>query len=303
MKHIIIMMLLLSLMVSTFTGCKKEKEASVGKDDNTPTVEEQEERSAKITIEDQVLVDQDGIRIAVLSYEEPGEQEDGFFGPEIILSVKNSREETISLRGDVLSINNLMSYTGISDWIETGTEKLLRLQISPSDLDFNYTENITTLDIKFIVENVTPEKIETILETEPFTINTSLKGKYKQEVDDSGLMLYHENDLKIIYQGINEEHSYYTRMKLYIENNSDKELFLVLHPEPGELIPEDWDHGCKVLPGKKTYAGFILKEEVIKNLSELDLKFKIYEENEYTYLRGPDFLYETDIKTIPVNLE
>lgn len=326
MKYILRVILLIILMAFSFTGCKKEKEASAEKDNtfvdekasdqtsnteqdskaeqqensmNTgqlvPTVAEQEELSPGITIEEQILVDQDGIRIAVLAYENPGEQ--------IILSVKNSREENVEFSADVLSVNDLMSFSGVYDRIEAGTEKQLRLQLSPSDIDYNYTENITTFDIKFKAENVTSEKIETILETEPFIINTSLKGKYEQEYDASGMLLYDENELRITYQGINEDHPDYTRMKLFIENDSDKALHLTLYPEPGNLIPEDLENFCKVLPGKKTYAGFILKEEVFRNLSEFDLKFKVYEENEYTYLRGPDFLYETDTKTIPINLE
>ncbi len=283
-KHIIRIVFLVFIMAFSFTGCEKEKEAG-------------------ITIEEQVLVDQDGITITLLSYDNPGVQEDGFSGPEIVFSVRNSREETFNLMGEILSINDLMFNSGIYDRVEAGTEKQFRLQLNPSDIDFNYTENITTFEIKFKAENVTSDKIETILETEPFIINTSLEGKYTQKYDDSGLLLYDENDLRIICQGINEDHSAYTRMKLYIENNSDKELHITLYPEPGELIPEDWDHVCKVLPGKKTYAGFILKEEVIRNLSEFDLKFIVHEINEYTDTRGPDFLYETESKMIPVKLE
>ena len=181
--------------------------------ENDPIVQTEE----PVFVEEQVLVDEAGIKITATDFE------DGFMGPQLRLLIENDTEQNIIVQARNSSVNGYMIDANISSDIAAGKKSNDSITFFDADLEKCGIETIADMEFSFIV--LDSDTWETYLESAPIQIETAAKPDYKYTYNDSGELIYEENGIKIVSQGIISDDSVTgPELRLYIENESGNDI-------------------------------------------------------------------------------
>lgn len=204
MKPILALGLALAIALPLW-GCRKETPASTTAPSTTaPRII----REKLAEIEPAVLFDQDGIRITA----EAMVQTD--LGGEITVTVVNDTQRSISYTAADLIVNGLTITDGFSITAPAGQTAHGAISISYRSMDASAMTNIATVsspDAR-IMEN----DEHNTLYTAPFSIETSLAGKYKPELE-TGTVTYEKDGLCITVLGV-KPNTRTTTVRLLVSN-------------------------------------------------------------------------------------
>lgn len=287
-KHVALL-LTMALSMSLFACGTTES-----KDNNTSSVTEKEEQtssnkelvsndeaeddvseSAKVSIVEQELFNQDGIIITATGYEE-----DGFIGPEIKLLIENNHEKNITVQIRNGSVNGYMQDLHLSCDVATGKKANDTISLSEASLALCDITTITDLEFSFHIFN--SDSWDTILDSEQIKISTSGSESYEQVYDDSGEVLFDNNGIQIISKGILEDDSFLgPSLCLYIENNSENNIIVQSRDTSINGFMSDPVLSPHVLSGKRaiatmTFMSSDLEENDIEKIDEIETSFHIF---------------------------
>lgn len=267
-------------MVKTEEALSEEAESS----DNSSA------SSSEVTIEEQVLYDENSIKITALG------MEDGLFGTELKLLLENNSDKSITVQARNANVNGFMVSTMMSVDIAAGKKANDSLTFETSGLKDCGIESIATMEFFFHIFDT--ESWDTIVDTDVITINTSIASTYTQAVDDSGEILVEEGGVKIVGKGLSDDDSVWgPGVILYIENNSEKDVTVQVRDVSINEFMVDSSMSTDIVAGKKAMSAVQffstdLEENAITDITDVELYFHIFN------LESWDTIFDSDVITI-----
>lgn len=251
-----------------------------------PTSETEE---LNISLPEQEIYNQDGLIVTVKGFES-----DGLSGPQIKLLLENNGDKNVTIQPRNSSINGYMMDFQMSCDVAAGKKANDSINISSRDLEECSIETIA--NIEFSLHIFGTDGWDTINDSDIITLKTTGNEKYIQNYDDSGDILYDENNIRIISKGLVNDGSFMgPECYFYIENNSDSGITIQQRNTSVNGFMIDASMSCDVLPGKKaidslTFFSSDMEKNNIENIEEIETSFHIFQ------LEG----YETIADTAPI---
>lgn len=242
--------------------------------------------NSSVTITEQVLVDQDGIKITAKEY-----IHDPAWNDSVKLLIENNTDVNIRVRCENLIVNNYMFGDYFSELVTPGKKVNAELDISSSDLENACIEKIGQIEIYFVVTN--DETYDTILTSDVCTIKTSEYDNMVIQPNDEGIELYNENGIRIVGKCLNEHGFFGESILLFVENNTVEKIRVSCENMSINGFMVDGYLYCNVFPGRMAVDFIIisstdLEDNGIESIEEIDLSFRIINADTYNLIVETD---------------
>ncbi len=259
----------------------KESETA-GVEESTPDGSEDLETSSgvAVTIDEQVLFEQDGIVVTATEY-----TTDSIWGDGIKLLLENNSDKDISIGCNALMVNDYMITDLFASSIAAGKKANETLYLSSTQLKAAGIENVGKIEIYFHVYD--SSTYDTVFDTECVTIQTSEYANMDTMPNDAGTELYSRDGIRIVGKTVDENSFWGTAILLYIENNSGKNVGISVDDMSVNGFMLSPFFSTTVYDGKKaindiTVFSSDLEENGIETIEEVELKFNIYDADSYS---------------------
>lgn len=227
------------------------------------TAAEEEAVSAAVTLESQEIYSQDGVTITT------GEISDGLIGPEIAVTVVNDSEQNVMISSDLLSVNGFMcSTSGLYVQVAAGKSANAELTLYSYELEQAGIE--TVMDVAFTLSLYDSDSYEEIAATDLITLSTSASGTEEQAVDESGDVVYEDNDIKIICRGLSDDTLWDGEVVFLLENDSSQTVYVSAENVSVNGFMEDVSLWVGLRSGTKAVDGMTLLDLEDLALESLD---------------------------------
>ena len=246
------------------------------------------EENADITIEEQVLVDQDGIVITAKEY-----VADDIWGDGIKLLLENNSDKTVTVGCNALIVNNYMITDLFVSEVAAGKKSNEVMYLSSSELKAAGIESVGQVEIYFHVYD--SASYDTIFDTECVTIQTSEFANMDTTPDDMGTELYNANGVRIVGKTVDEDSFWGTAILLYSENTSGKNVGISVEEMSINGFMMNPLFATTVYDGKMsldeiTIFSSELEENGIEEIEEVELKFHIYDNDSYSTIADSEVI-------------
>jgi len=219
---------------------------------------------AAVTVESQVLFEQDGVKATLTGIKMDRT------GTDLLISVQNHTDVNVLVHPYDIYVNGYLiaDYMSrvVAEATETSSAAIMLMRLS---MERNGIKEIGTIEMCLEVSNdVTGEVLFT---TDVITAKTSAAAK-AQPTPDLKSTIYDKDGIKIGFVGFLETE---TQALFYVENNSDKKIRL---QESGVLLNGEalyavWS--CNLLPGKRTVQPILFLEDISEAMETVDVMFVI----------------------------
>lgn len=248
--------------------------------------------STKVSIQEQVIYDADGIRITAVSLEQ-----DSFWGPAIKVLVENNSDKNITVQARNCSINGLMVEPMFSCDVAAGKKANDSITFMSSDLE---TANITVIkDIEFFLHIFDADSWDAIADSPVITLTTSADPSHEQVFNTDGFVAYEDGGIKIIVQKLNSADSFWgSDVYIYAENNTNSNITIQSRDVSINGFMVDPIFSCDIAAGKKAYDTITffesdLEENGIQDITELELKFHIFSSDSWDTIHDTNAIIVT----------
>lgn len=248
-------------------------------DENASDVSENPQDVAVI-IDEQVLVEQDGIVITATEY-----VIDSIWGDGIKLLLENNSDKDVTVGCEALIVNDYMITDLFSSTVAAGKKANETMYLSGSQLKAAGIENVGKIEIYFHVYD--SSTYDTIFNTECVTIQTSEYANMDTEPNDAGTELYNQDGIRIVGKTVDENSFWGTAILLYCENTSGKNIGVSVDDMSINGFMMSPLFSTTVYNGKKSIGDITvlssdLEENGIEAIEEVELKFHIYDADSYS---------------------
>jgi hypothetical protein len=270
--------------VNTTTSSTKEQSTASSEASND------EASLSEITVDEQVLYDENNIKITAKGIE------DGWLGTELKLLIENNTDKSITVQARNANVNGYMVDTMMSADVAAGKMTNDSLTFETSGLKECGIENIATMEFYFYIFDA--ETWDEIVSTDVITVETSIADGYVQEYDDSGEVLVDTAGVKIVGKGLSVDDSFWgPGVILYIENNTDKDITVQVRDVSVNGFMVDSTMSEDVVAGKKAMSAVQffssdLEENSIEDITDVELYFHIFDEASW------DTIFDSDVISI-----
>lgn len=233
--------------------------------------------SESVTIEEQVLFEQDGLKVTATEY-----VVDSIWGDGIKLLIENDGASDIGLGCNALIVNDYMITDLFSATVAAGKKDYETLNLSSSGLKAAGIDNVGKIEIYF--HTFDPDTYMTIADMDCVTIQTSAFDSMDSTPNDAGQELYNADGIRIVGKYVDENSFWGAAVLLYIENNSGENRIIQCDDMSINGFMVTPYFSSTVYDGKKaideiTLMSSELEENNITSVDEIELKFKIIDEN------------------------
>lgn len=264
----------------------EESSETQGEEPSTPVVS----TSNNASITETVVFDANDIKVTAkaLNY-------DGWMGPELVLLIENNSSQNITVQNRNASINGLMIDPMLSADVAAGKKANETMTIMSSELEQAGIKTIK--DIEFILHIFDTETWDEIVDSDVIVISTDATD-YVQTFDDSGVVAYDENGVKIVAKELNSSDSFWgADLYLYIENNTEQDITVQARDVSIDGFMIDPVFSSEIVHGKKAFDSLTfmesdLTDNGITDIKEIELKFHIFDTASW------DTIKDTDIVTV-----
>ncbi len=213
--RLIALILVLALFAAMALGSSSEEPAETK--DLTSTEPGKQDNVTKI--EEQLLLEWDGIRITAKEY-----THDTIWGDGIKVLIENNSDKSIGVGCNALIVNNYMLTDLFSETIAAGKKNNATIYLSSDQLKAAGIENVGQVEIYFNFFDT--ETYLTVHESERITIQTSHYSEMDTTPADVGTELYNNEGIRIVGKYVNEESFWGAAVLLYLENTSGKNVII-----------------------------------------------------------------------------
>ncbi len=227
------------------------------------------------TVEEQVLLDESGIKITLKDLDKGA-----MTGPKLNMLFENNSGKDITVQVRNLSVNGYMIDSIMSVDVVNGKKANETLTLMESDLK---TAGISTIaDIEFSFHIVDASSWDGILDSAPIVIKTSAADGYNFIFDDSGNVAYEDWGMKIVIKGLAEDSSVFgPSIVVFIENNSDTDFTAQVRDVSVNGFMVDPIFSSDVVAGKRcidtiTFRSSQLEENDITEVESVELSFHVF---------------------------
>lgn len=273
-SKILVTMLCLSLFAIMALGS-----GSSGSDDTKEIVATSNEPKTSVTIEEQELINQDGIVITAKEY-----VTDNIWGDGIKLVLENNTDKTVTVGCNALIVNNYMITDLFVAEVAPGKKSNEVMYLSNTELKAAGIDTVGQVEIYFHVYD--SASYDNIFDSGCVTIKTSEFANMDTTPEDMGTELYNENGIRIVGKAVDENSFWGTAILLYCENTSGKNVGIsveemsingfMMSPLFSTIIYDQ-----KMSLDEITVLSTELEENGIDEIEEVELKFHIYDVDSY----------------------
>jgi len=257
--------------------------------EETEISESLEQQSSDVSIEEQVILDNDGITITAKGLV----MEDSFFGPDISILIENNSEKDITVQVRNFSVNGLMVETIFSSDVASGKKANDGITIMESDLETANISVIKTIEFAFHIFDT--DSWDTIFDSDPIIIETVGSEAYTQEYDTTGTTAIDTNNIKLIIKKLDSSDSFWgADVYVYIENNSAQNITVQARDVSINGFMVDPIFSSDIAAGKKafdtiTFMESDLTDNDISDIESIELKFHVFNSDSW------DTIFDSEI--------
>lgn len=261
-------------------GTEKQDADKSDSNDSEGSKDSGDSSGAAVTIDEQVLVDQDGIVVTATEY-----VTDSIWGDGIKLLLENNSDKDVTVGCNALIVNDYMITDLFSSGIAAGKKSNETMYFSSMQLKAAGIENVGKIEIYFHVYD--SSTYDTIFEPECVVVQTSEYANMDTMPDEAGTELYNQNGIRIVGKTVDENSFWGTAILLYVENNSGKNVGISVDDMSINGFMMSPFFSATVYDGKKSIDDITvfsndLEENGIKAIEEVELKFHIYDADSYS---------------------
>ena len=252
---------------------------SSGSDDTKEIVATSNEPKTSVTIEEQELINQDGIVITAKEY-----VTDNIWGDGIKLVLENNTDKTVTVGCNALIVNNYMITDLFVAEVAPGKKSNEVMYLSNTELKAAGIDTVGQVEIYFHVYD--SASYDNIFDSGCMTIKTSEFANMDTTPEDMGTELYNENGIRIVGKAVDENSFWGTAILLYCENTSGKNVGIsveemsingfMMSPLFSTIIYDQ-----KMSLDEITVLSTELETNGIDEIEEVELKFHIYDVDSY----------------------
>ena len=234
-----------------------------------------EEQADQVTIPETVLFDQDGIKITATAL-----VFDDWYGPEIQFLAENNTDSTYTMQVRNVSVNGAMASTICSCEVAPGKKINDTISFDETELETMGIDIMRQIEFNVIIYD--PDSYDTLYYTDTILLQTSAAQNVEQTFDDSGFVALDESGIRFIVRGVNQEGSTWgTDVGVYIENNSDKDVTILVNSVSVNGYMLDPYFSCDVAAGKVAYSAISFDDDTltangISSLENMEFSVGIY---------------------------
>ena len=235
------------------------------------------------TINEQVLLDQDGIKITATEY-----TTDSIWGDGIKLLVENNSQTDYTIGCDALIVNDYMITDLFSADVAAGKKSNETMYLSSSELEAAGIDSVGKIEMYFHAYDSSYNNIFKNVYSE---IQTSEYANMDTTPNDAGTELYNQNGIKIVGKTVDENSFWGTAILLYIENTSGENVEINVDNMSVDGFMLSPIFSTTVYNGKKaiddiTLLQSDLEENNITSIDQVELQFhRACEKNSVNYIK------------------
>lgn len=252
---------------------------SSSNDSPTSSASTPEKKVELPTIEEQVLLDQDGVKITAKEY-----VNDSIWGDGIKLLIENNSEKNLGVGCNALIVNNYMITDLFSSSIAAGKKSNETMYISSSSLKDAGISNIGQIEVYFYIFD--GDTYMTISNAPCAVIKTSDFENMDTTPNDAGQELYNEGGIRIVGKYLADDPIWGKGILLFMQNDSGKNVGIQCDNMSvnGFMITPLFS--STVYDGKMaiddiTLLSSELEENGITEVEEVELTFHIFDAESY----------------------
>ena len=244
------------------------------------------ESNVNVTIEEQVLVEQNGLVVTAKEY-----VQDSIWGDGIKLLLENTSDKTVTVSCNALIVNNYMISDLFVSEIAPGKKANETMYLSSSQLNAAGINTVGQIEIYFHVYD--SNSYDTIFDSDCVTIKTSEYANMDTTADNIGIELYNAGGIRIVGKAVDEESFWGTAIVLYCENTSGKNVGVSVEEVSVNGFMINALYSNTVYNGKMsiddiTIFSSDLEENDIEKIETVELKFHIYDADTYSTITDTD---------------
>lgn len=237
--------------------------------------------NSELSIEEQVLLEQDGIKITAT-----GIEEDAIWGTGIGLLIENNTEKNVTVGCNALIVNDYMITDLFVSDVAAGKKANETMYMMSAELEAAGISNIGQVEVYFHIYD--PESYETIFDADVVTIQTSKYAEMDTEIEaeEDGVELYNQDGVRIVGKYVDENSFWGTAVLLYIENTSGKNVGISCDDMSVNGFMVSPLFSSTVYDGKKSFDSITilsteLEENGIETIENIEMNFHIYDADSY----------------------
>ena len=262
----------------------EDKKTEEGSSEENAAAEKSE--GVDVSIEEQVLVDQDGIKITALEY-----VKDSIWGDGIKVLIENETDKDVMVGCNALIVNDYMINDLFASEVAAGKKSNETIYLSSSELKAAGIDTVGRIEIYFHVYDT--DSYDKIFDSDCVTIETSAIDSIDMTANDEGTELYNDGGIRIIGKTVDENSFWGTAILLYIENQSGNNVGISVDDLSINGFMLTPYFSTTVYDGKKciddiTIMSSELKENGIESIDEVELKFRVYNSDSYETIAESD---------------
>lgn len=220
----------------------------------------------------QVVYDDQGLKVTADSIET--DSTDTY----IVLILENSMDQTITVTGENVTVNGYMIESYFSEDLDPDSE--IYTGIDLPNYVLNAADITTIMEVSFQLSVMSYEEFTPLFDTDVISITTDQYDKAKQTVNESGTIIYDENDIKIICKGFMPDAEGGLDLIFLVMNNSDRDIDFCLEDDKAVIDGTECANtlDAYVLAGNKgIFYLYILDEngETVQDLQTVTASFLI----------------------------
>ena len=240
---------------------------------------------ADVSIDESVIVDQDGIKIIATEY-----VSDSIMGDGIKLLVENNSDKDYTVGCDALIVNDYMITDLFVSEIAAGKKANETMYLSSSSLSAAGIENVGKIEMYF---HAYDSELNYLFKNVYTELHTSEFDNMDTTPNDAGTELYNENGIKIVGKTVDEDSFWGTAILLYTENTSGKNVGISVDDMSINGFMMSPFFSTTVYDGKEsideiTVFSSDLEANGIESMEDVELKFHIYDADSYSTIADSD---------------
>ncbi len=245
-------------------------------------------KNTAATIEQQVLLEKDGLKITAVEM-----VDDSIWGEGVKLLIENSSDKNLGVSCNALIVNNYMVTSLLATDVAAGKKANDTMYIFSNDLKAAGIENIGQIEVYFHVYN--SESYDSVFDSECITIKTSDFAKMETKAADDGKELLNKNGIRIVGKYVDETSFWGAGVLLFIENTSGKNVGITCDNMSinGFMVTPAFSstvYDGKMALSNATIFSSELKDNGITSVDNIELTFHVYDVDTYSSIFDSDVI-------------
>ncbi len=262
------------------------KQSAEAEDQGSAAAAGQDSGAGDISIEEQTLIDQDGIKITALEY-----VTDSIWGDGIKVLIENASDRDVMVGCNALIVNDYMIHDLFASNVAAGKKANETIYLSSTELKAAGIGTVGRIEIYFHVYD--SNSYDQLFDSDCVTIETSAVDHMDTTVNDEGTELYNEDGIRIVGKTVDEKSFWGTAILLYVENTSGRNVGINVDDLSINGFMMTPYFSTTVYDGKKciddiTILSSDLENNGITSIDEVELKFHIYDNDSYETIADSD---------------